>query len=166
MHAPSSSLSRLSHTDQAIAMKLLRPQLGPLFQGDATSVLDQQIRSFRAERISLGAIPALALAASSGELCGTNGNCSFWIIDLLHRRILLHAEAVENFATDSAKPGATADVITMSRNAAGQSEMIRWHLVGAYYERESCATLSNADDSGAPLHPPRIAPHPCSSEGN
>ncbi len=166
MQAPSSSLSRLSQTDQAIAMKLLRPQLGPLFQGDATSVLDQQIRSFRAERISLGGIAALAIAPSSGELCGTNGNCSFWIIDLLHRRILLHAEAVENFATDSAKPHATPDVITATRSSAGQSEMIRWHLVSAYYERESCATLNDAGDSGAPLHPPRITPHPCSPEGN
>jgi len=165
LHAPSSSLLRLSVADQAIAMKLLRPELGPLFQGDATSLLDQQIRSFRAERVSLGGVPTLALSPSSGELCGSNGNCSFWIIDLAHRRILLRAEAVQSFAVEPEKPHAMPNVITSTSSSGSQSEMTRWHFLTAFYERESCATLSNADDSGAPLNPPKITPHSC-SEGN
>lgn len=166
LHAPSSSLLRLSQADQTIATRLLRPELGPLFQGDATSVLDQQIRSFRAERVNLGGVPALAIAPSTGELCGNNGNCSFWIIDLLHRRILLRAVGVQAFAVEPAKPHVTPNVITRTSTSAAQSEITRWHFVGASYERESCATTTSADDNGAPLAQPRVAPHSCSLEGN
>ena len=165
LHPPSSSMARLPQPDQAIALKLLRPELGPLFQGDAASQLDQQIRSFRAERFNLGGVPALALSPSGGELCGNDGNCSFWIIDLLHRRVLLRSEGVQAFAVEPAKPHVTPNVITGTRISAAQSEMVRWHFTTAFYERESCATVSRADDSGAPLNPPKIAPHPC-AEGN
>jgi hypothetical protein len=166
LHPPSSSLSRLSPADQATALRLLRPELGPLFQGDAPSVIDQQIRSFRAERISLGSVPAVVLAPSAGELCGNNGNCGFWIIDLLHRRVLLRSDSVQAFAVESGKPHATPNVITRTGTPAGQSEITRWHLSGASYERESCATSISTDDSGARLEKPRITPHSCSPEGN
>lgn len=166
LHTPSSALTRLPQADQAIAIRILRPELGPLFQGDATSVLDQQIRSFRAERINPDGMRALALSPPGGQLCGSNGNCSFWIIDLLHHRTVLRTESVQAFAVESAKPHAIPDIITSTRSSAAQSEMTRWRFVGSYYERDSCATLSNADDSGAPLTPPRITPHSCTPEGN
>jgi hypothetical protein len=165
LHAPSSSLLRLSQADQAIAIKLLRPELGPLFQGDASSMLDQQIRSFRAERINLGGVPAVALSPSSGDLCGSKGNCSFWIIDLSHRRIVLRSEGVQAFAIDTASAHSTSAIVTSTRNSASESEMTRWHFGAAHYERESCATLTSADDTGAALNSPKITPHPC-SEGN
>jgi len=165
LHAPSASLSRLSQIDQATAIRLLRPELGPLFQGDATSVLDKQIHFFRAERLNLGGVPALALSPSSGELCGKNGNCGFWMIDLQHHRVLLRAEAVQSFAVEPAKPHAMPNIITSTSSSATQLELIRWHFLTASYERENCATVSNADDSGAPLNPPKVTPHPC-SEGN
>lgn len=166
LHAPSSSLARLSQADQAIVLRLLRPELGPLFQGDASSVIDQQIRSFRAQRISLGGVPAVALAPSSGDLCGSNGNCGFWIIDLLHRRVLLRSDAVQSFAVEAGKPHATPNVITRTGSPAGQAELTRWRFSGASYERASCATSTSTDDSGAPLDKPIITPHSCSPEGN
>lgn len=160
MHTPSSSLQRLSEAERQTVMKLIRPELGPLFQGDAPAALDQAIRSFRAERINIGA-SAVALLPASGELCGTTGNCSFWIVDLTHRRVLLHTDAIQSFAVDVLKPHTMPIIYTNTHNSTAESEMIRWHYIDGRYARDSCATLNNADDSGAPLKESRITPHPC-----
>lgn len=164
MHPPSSSLQRLPQVERETVMKLIRPQLGPLFQGAAPSVEDQAIRSFRAERINLGSISAVALAPGAGELCGAAGNCSFWIVDLTHRRVILHTDAVQSFAVDAPNSHTVPDVYTSTRNSTSESEMIRWQYVGVHYERDSCATLSEADESGAPLKEPRITSHPCNPD--
>jgi hypothetical protein len=165
MHPPSSSLQRLSPVERESVMRLIRPELGPLFQGEASSVMDQAIRSFRAERISLGSASAVAVSPNSGELCGANGNCSFWIVDMTHRHVVLHTDTVQSFAVDSPKPHTVANVYTSTRSAAS-SEMIRWRYVGSHYERDSCATVNGTDDSGAPLREPRITPHPCDTDPN
>jgi hypothetical protein len=166
MHAPSSSLQRLPQVERETVMKLIRPELGPLFQGEAPSVADQAMRFFRAEHINLGAASAVALSPGSGELCGTTGNCSFWIVDLTHRRVVLHTDAIQSFAVDAAKPHMVPHVYTSTRNSASESEMIRWHYIDGQYERDSCATLSDTDESGAPLKEPRITSHPCIADSN
>ncbi|HZQ44900.1 MAG TPA: hypothetical protein VFA99_16725 [Acidobacteriaceae bacterium] len=166
MHAPSSSLSRLSQADQAIAVKLLRPELGPLFQGDAISVLDKQIRSFRAERLNLGGSSALAVQPDGGELCGATGNCSFWVIDLSRRRVLLRADGIQGYAVDPAKPRSVPDIVTATHESSTEYEKIHWVFLNGRYERQSCATVDYADRSGAQLPQPKVTPHSCSPEGN
>jgi len=166
MHPPSSSLQRLPAVERDLVIKLIRPGLGPLFQGEAPSVLDQAIRSFGAERINLGGVSVVALAPGSGELCGAHGNCSFWIVDLTHRRVVLHTDAVAGFAVDTPKPHAVADVYTSTRNSGNASEMIRWRYVGVHFERDLCATTNDTDESGAPLKEPQITPHPCDADSN
>lgn len=145
---------------------LLRPELGPLFQGDATSVLDQQIRSFRAERLNLGGSSAVVVQPGGGDLCGATGNCSFWVIDLSHRRVILRADGVQGYAVDPAKPHSVPDIITATHESATEYEKIRWVFLNGRYERQSCATVSYADESGTQLPQPKITPHPCSPEGN
>ena len=115
-----------------------------MFQGEATSVADEAIRSFRAERLRLGAISALAVQPNGGELCGASGNCSFWIVDLLHRRILLRAEGVQAFGTEPAKPGTVPAVITATHESATEYEKIRWQFIDGHYEPQSCATVARA----------------------
>lgn len=165
-HSPASSLQRLPQTERGTIYKMLRPELGPLFQGDATSIADDAIRSFRAERINLGGRSLVAVQPSGKELCGANGNCSFWIIDPLHRRVLLRAESVQSYAIGSAKPHTIPDVVTATQASATQQERIRWSFLGGQYEPQGCATVDYADDNGATLSQPKIAAHPCSTEAN
>ncbi len=166
LHAPSSSLQRLPPSERAIVLKLLRPELGPLFQGEAITVADDVMRSFRAERLNLGGISAVAVQSTGGELCGATGNCSFWIVDLLHRRVLLRAESVEAFATDKVRPHIMPELVTATHESAASQERIRWIFVSGHYEPQSCATVDSADASGTTLSQPKITPHPCSPEGN
>jgi hypothetical protein len=165
-HSPSSSLHRLPETERATIYKILRPELGPLFQGAATSIADDEIRSFRTERINLGGRSSIAVQPSGKELCGANGNCSFWIIDPLHRRVLLRAEGVQSYAVSAAKPHTMPDVITATQASASEQERIRWTFLGGQYEPQSCATIDYADDNGATLSQPKITAHSCSAEAN
>ncbi len=159
-------MRRLPESERAAIYKILRPELGPLFQGEAASVADDAIRSFRAERINLGSLSAVAVEPSGNELCGATGNCSLWIVDLLHRRVILRAEAVQGYAIDSAKPHTMPDVVTTSHASATEQERIRWGFLAGHYEPQSCATIVYADDGGTPLPQPKTTPHPCSPEGD
>jgi hypothetical protein len=165
-HSPASALQRLPETERAAIYKILRPELGPLFQGDATSVTDGAIRSFRTERINLGGASAIAVQPGDGELCGANGNCSFWIIDLLHRRVLLRAEGVQSYAVESDRPHGMREVITAAQESATEQERIRWTFQAGHYEPQSCASIEYADHDGTQLAQPKVTPHPCSPEGN
>ena len=145
---------------------LLKPYLGPLFQGESSAQLNQVMRSFRADRVALAGSPGLVVQPSGGELCGATGNCSFWIVDLLHRRVLLNAVGIQSFAVTSPQPGAMPEIITRSHASAYEQELIRWQFQGSSYRRESCATVDNANDDGQPYPTPKITPHPCPTEGN
>lgn len=166
IHSPAASLQRLPEVERATIYKLLRPQLGPLFQGDAPSVADDAIRSFRAERVNLAGTSAVAVQATGNELCGIPGNCSFWVIDLLHRRVILHADGVLAYAIESANPHMMPDVVTATQASALEQERIRWAFLAGQYKPQSCATIDYADASGTKLSQPEITPHPCSTEGN
>jgi len=166
MHVPTSSLQRLPPAERATIMKLLRPELGPLFQGEAPSVADQAIRDFRAEPLNLGGVSAVAVMSEGNQLCSGTGNCSFWIVDPVHRRVLLRIGGVQGFAVDHSKPHSTPDVYTGTHVSSTESEVIRWRFQADHFEPESCATVDSADESGAELKEPKINPHPCSAEGN
>lgn len=165
-HSPAASLQRLPPTERTTIYKILRPELGPLFQGEAASVADDAIRGFRAERINLGGVSAVAVQPSGNELCGATGNCAFWIVDLLHRRVLLRAQAVGSYAIDPLGPRAVPDIVTSAHASAFEQEWIRWAFTSGHYEQQSCAMVTNADEDGKPLPQPKITPHPCSPEGN
>lgn len=166
LHLPSISLERLAPADCATILRLLRPELGPLFQGEAVSVVDRAIRSFGAERLNLGAISAVALSPSGGELCSSNGNCSFWIVDVPHRQLLLRAQGVQGYAVETAKPHSVPAIVTATRESPTQYERIRWQFLNDHYEPQACVTVEYADANNTPLAEPKITPHPCSLEGN
>jgi hypothetical protein len=166
LHETSMSLERFPAADRSAALSLLKPYLGPLYQGESTQQMNQAIRSFRAERFTLPDGAALAVQPSGNELCGATGNCSFWIIDLRHRRVLLNAVGIQSFAVSSTRTTAMPDIITASRASAYEQERIRWRFQGSSYEREDCATVTSASDDGQPYPTPKITPHPCDPEGN
>jgi hypothetical protein len=166
VHEASTPLERIPPVDRSVAFSLLKPYLGPLFQGESTQEMNQAIRSFRAERLTLAGGAALAVQPSGSELCGATGNCSFWIVDLRHRRILLNADGIQSFAVTSSKSGAMPEIITSSHASAYQQERIRWRLQGSSYRQESCATVDSADDAGQTYPTPTVTPHPCPTEGN
>lgn len=166
LHETSGGFMRLPPADRIVAEHLLRPRLGPLFQGEGAGQLDNAIQSFRAERLNLGGTPALAVQPTGENLCGATGNCSFWIIDLHQRRILLSADGVQQFAVDQRSKRGSPDIITATHGSATESDLIRWHFTGASYEPADCATEENADPDGNPLPQPKITTHPCTSEGN
>lgn len=166
LHEASTPLERIPPVDRSVAFSLLKPYLGPLFQGESTQEMNQAIRSFRAERLTLAGGGALAVQPSGSELCGATGNCSFWIVDLRHRRIVLNAVGIRSFAVTSSKPTAMPDLITSSHASAYQQERIRWHFQGSSYRQESCATVDSANDDGQTYPTPKVTPHPCPTEGN
>lgn len=159
-------LERVPVADRAVALSLLKPDLGPLFQGESAQQMNQAIRSFRAERFILAGSPALVVQPSGEELCGATGNCSFWVVDLRHRRILLNAVGIQSFAVSPTRPGAMPEIITSSHASTYEQERIRWQFQGSIYQRESCATVDTATDDGQPYPSPKITPHPCPTEGN
>ncbi|HTV08731.1 MAG TPA: hypothetical protein VMD97_06795 [Candidatus Aquilonibacter sp.] len=166
LHQTTGGFTRLPPAERAIAEHLLRPQLGPLFQGEGASQLNDAIRSFRAERLNLGGTPALAVQPTGENLCGSGGNCSFWIIDLRQRRIVLHAEGVQQFGVEPGSKRGLPNIITRTHESATDGDLIRWRFTNGSYESADCATEDNADADGNPLSQPKITPHPCDPEGN
>jgi hypothetical protein len=166
LHEASGGLVRLPPADRAIAERLLHSQLGPLFQGDGTEQVNKAIQFFRVERLSLGGTPALAVQATGEVLCGASGNCSFWIIDLHQRRVVLRADGVQEFALAPTAKHGFPDVITWTHESATEHELIRWRFIGGDYERTACATHDWSDADGNPLPQPKITAHPCDPEGN
>jgi hypothetical protein len=166
LHETSMPLERFPAADRSVALSLLKPYLGPLFQGDSSGQLNSVIRSFRAERLTLAGSPALVVQPSGNELCGATGNCSFWILDLRHRRVVLNAEGIQSFAVSSSRSGAMPEIITSSHASTYQQERIRWQFQSPSYQRESCATVDTATDDGQPYPTPKVTPHPCPTEGN
>jgi hypothetical protein len=166
LHEATNGLMRLPPNDRAIVERLLRPQLGPLVQGEGAGQLDKAIHSFRAERLTLGGTPALAIQPTGDDFCGGTGNCLFWIIDLHQRRILLRAEAIQQFSVDQNPKHGFPDVITGTHESASESELIRWQFAAGAYQAAACATVDYSDSAGNPLPQPKTTPHPCSSEGN
>lgn len=166
LHETSGGFVRLLPADRSIAEHLLRPRLGPLFQGEGPGQLDNAIRSFRAEHLNLGGTPALVVQPNGENLCGGGGNCSFWVIDLRQRRILLSADGVQMFAVEPNSKRGLPDIITRTHESASEGDLIRWHFSGASYEPADCATEENADSDGNPLPQPKITTHPCTPEGS
>jgi hypothetical protein len=165
-HEPSMPLERLPAAERTVVLSVIKPYLGPLVQGESSEELNHMMRSFRAERITSGAGSALAVQPSGSELCGASGNCSFWIVDLRHRRVVLNAVGIQSFAVSGSRPGGMPEIITSSHASAYEQERIRWQFQGASYERQSCATIDTANDDGQPYPTPKVTPHPCSLEGN
>ena len=166
LHEPGGDLMRLPPNDRAIAERLIRGQLGPMAQGEDAGQMNKTILSFRAERLNLGGTPALAVQASGTDYCGAPGNCAFWVVDLLRRRILLHADGIQRFGLDGGAKNSAPDVITYTHESALEGELIRWKFSGASYEPGVCATAVSGDAEGNSLPQPKITPHPCSTEGN
>lgn len=165
LHETSGSLMRLPAAERAVAEHLLRSQLGPLFQGEDSGQVEKAIHSFRAERFTLAGTPAVAVQPSGGDLCGATGNCSFWIIDLHQRRIVLRADGVQQFAVEHSSKRGFPDVITSTQEST-ESELIQWQFAGASYTPAACATRDFSDADGHPLPEPKTTPHPCAPEGN
>lgn len=165
-HEASTSLERLPPAQRSIVLPLLKPYLGPLVQGESSEEINRTMRSFRAERLTLAGSPAVAVQPSGNELCGATGNCSFWVVDLRHRRVVLNAVGIRSFAISPTRPGAMPDIITESHASSHEQERIRWEFQGSTYRRESCATVDTASDDGQPYPTPKITPHPCDPEGN
>lgn len=166
LHETSTSLERFPLAERSVALSLLKPDLGPLVQGESSEELNRLMRSFRAERLILAGNPTLIVQPSGNELCGSSGNCSFWIVDLRHRRVVLNAVGIQSFAVSAARPGGMPEIITSSHASTYEQERVRWQFQGSTYERESCATVDTASDDDKPYPTPRITPHPCSIEGN
>ena len=166
LHQTSMLLERFPPSQRSVALSLLKPYLGPLFQGESSEQLTRVMRSFRAERLNLAGSPALIVQPSGSELCGATGNCSFWIVDLRRRRIVLNGDGIQSFAVSTARPGSMPEIITSSHASAYEQERIRWQFRGSSYQRESCATVNTATDDGQPYPTPKITVHPCPTEGN
>ncbi len=160
------SLERFPPADRSVVLSLLKPYLGPLVQGESSEEINRVMRSFRAERLTLAGSPALVVQPSGNEFCGATGNCSFWIVDLRHRRVVLNADGIRSFAASPSRPGAMPEIITTSHASEYEQEGIRWQFQGSSYHRESCATIDTANDDGQAYPKPRTTPHPCSTEGN
>jgi hypothetical protein len=165
-HEASTSLERLPPAQRSIVLPLLKPYLGPMVQGESSEEINRVMLSFRAERLTLAGSPAVAVQPSGRELCGASGNCSFWLVDLRHRRVVLNAVGVKSFAISPARAAAMPEIITNSHASAYEQERIRWQFQGSGYQRESCATVNTAADDGQPYATPQVTPHPCPTEGN
>jgi hypothetical protein len=166
LHETSTPLERFPPAERSVVVALLKPYLGPLVQGESSEELNRVMRSFRAERLTLAGSPALVVQPSGNEFCGATGNCSFWIVDLRRRRVVLNAVGIRSFAVSPSRPGGMPVILTGSHASAYEREEIRWQFEGSSYRRESCATVNAANDDGQPYPTPRITPHPCSTEGN
>lgn len=166
LHEASGGMMRLPSADRAIAERLLRSQLGPLFQGEGIEQMNKTMQFFRAERLNLGGTPALAVQANGENLCGATGDCAFWIIDLRQRRIVLRADGVQMFAVEPGSKRGLPNIITRTHESAFEGDLIHWRFTDGNYEPADCATEENADSDGNPLPQPKITPHPCDPGGN
>lgn len=124
------------------------------------------MHSFRAERLTLAGGAALVVQPSGDELCGASGNCSLWVIDLRHRRVVLNAIGIQGFAISPRRQGVMPDIITGSHASATEHDLIRWQFQGSSYRRQDCADVTSADDDGHPYPTPKITEYPCPTEGN
>ena len=165
LRVASTPLERFPAAERSAAFSLLKPYLGPLFQGDSSGQLNQAMRSFRGERITLAGNPALVVQPTGSDLCGGTGNCSFWIIDARHRRVVLNADGIQSFALSPTQPGGMPYIITSTHSSSFEQERIRWQFQGSSYRRADCATVDTANETGQPYATPRITPHPCPIEG-
>lgn len=161
---PRSGLARLLPGERDTAIRLLRPQLGPLFQGESSATADRAILSFSAERIRLGSMAALVVQPNGGELCSPTGNCSLWIIDLARNRIILDHGAVQGFGVVKASGQGIPKIVTRMHGSAFDSEQILWRFNGSRYEAKKCVDIQF--DENATNAPPATKPYPCSAEGN
>ncbi len=166
MHEASTPLERFLPAERTVALSLLKPYLGPLVQGESSEELNHMMRYFRAERLTLAGSPALVVQPSGSDFCGSSGNCSFWIVDVRHRRVILNAVGIQSFAVSAHRPGGMPEIITSSHASTYEQERVRWQFQGTSYQRDSCATVDTANDDGQPYPTPRITPHLCSPEGN
>lgn len=166
LHEASTALERFPPSERSVVVALLKPYLGPLVQGESTEELNRLMRSFRAQRLTLGGSPALVVQPSGNEFCGATGNCSFWVVDLRRRRVVLNAVGIRSFAVSPSRGAGMPEILTSSHASAYEQEEIRWQFQGSSYQRESCATVDTANDDGQPYPTPRITLHPCSPEGN
>lgn len=163
LHVASVPVARLPPADRAIVARLLRPELGPLFQGEPPQVTDKTIQTFRAEQIHLANARSVALQGT-GDLCSPTNNCSLWIVDLQHRRVLLKTIA-QRYTLDRSRSPATPDIVTAMHSSATQAELTRWQFEDAHYFAATCATLDSADADGRPYNQPKFTPHSCNPEG-
>ena len=167
LHQATMPLSRLPAAERATITRLLRPRLGPLFQGQSPQTVADTLRSFRVERLRLDGVSAIAVQPSqSNDLCSPTGNCSFWIIDVQHSRFLLDTIGVQSFAADAAPSHGMPDVVTRAHSSATESELTRWSFHGSRYVQSACATSQFTDADGNIRKEPSITSHPCNSEGN
>lgn len=166
LHQASDSLMRLPPNDRVIAERLLRSQLGPLTQGEDAGQMNKAIEAFRVERLSVAGAPTLAVQAAGDDFCGAADNCTFWIIDLRHHRILLRADGIQEFGVERNSKSGPADIITRTHESAFEGELIRWQFAGATYQPADCATVDTSDPDGNLLPQPKITRHSCTPEGN
>ncbi len=166
LHESSTPLERFPAAERSVVLSLLKPYLGPLVQGESSEQLNHVMRSFRAERLTLAGSPALVVQPSGNEFCGATGNCSFWIVDLRHRRVVLNTVGIQNFGAVPSRPGGMPEIITSSHASAHEQEEIVWHFQSSSYQRKSCATVDTANDDGQTYPTPKVTPHPCPLEGN
>jgi len=166
LHQASTALDRFPPAERSIAASLLKPYLGPLFQGESSGERNQAMRSFRAEKLTWPGGAALAVQPSGSELCGGTGNCSFWIVDLHRRRVILNTVGIQSYTVRPARHDSMPEIVTSSHASTFESERVLWHFQSSGYERESCATVDSASDDGQPYPTPKVTPHPCPTEGN
>jgi hypothetical protein len=166
LHGPRTPFTKLPPSSRTIALKLLHPELGPLFQGESALTIEKAISTFPTDPLTLGTIHALAVQGNGEELCGAAGNCAFWVIDLQRHTVLLRATGVYGYTIDHTTAHTPPDIITRTQNSATESALTRWRYENAVYTPQTCATVDTADDSGAPYTQPKITPHTCGAEGN
>jgi len=165
-HQTSTTIERLPPGQRSVVLPLLKPYLGPLVQGESSEEINRMMGSFRAERLNLASAPGLIVQPTGSELCGASGNCSFWVVDLRHHRVVLNTVGVQSFAISTARATAMPAIITSSHASTYEQERIRWQFQGSSYQQESCATINTATDDGKPYPTPKVTPHPCPIEGN
>ncbi|HEY4010372.1 MAG TPA: hypothetical protein VGM11_09500 [Acidobacteriaceae bacterium] len=164
--SPHTSLAHLSPEDRALATRLLRPELGPLFQGESPKVADDAIRSFLAEHIRLGNISAIVLQSTGSDLCSLTGNCALWIIDVTLRRVILRPGPVRGFTIARGTTRGVPDIFTSMHGSATETDRTLWSFNGNRYEAKACARVDFADADGKPYSQPKVTPQPCSPEDN
>ena len=166
LHQTSTLLEGFPPSQRSVALSLLKPYLGPLFQGESPGELKRVMSTFRAERINLAGSPSLIVQPSGSELCGATGNCAFWIVDLRHRRVVLNAVGIRSFAILPTRSGGMPVIITGGHASAFEEGLTRWHFQGSSYHYNDCATVTSANNDGQPYPTPKIKSYPCDTEGN
>ena len=134
---------------------------GPSDPGTATGLFAR----LRVRRISLGpaSSPGLVVQGFGSCMCGTVGNCPFWIIDEKpNPSVLLEAEGVQIFAFQQRQTAKNFDLLVGSHNSATMTDRRRFRFNGTKCRLNGCATNEREDELGNVLHPPRVTPEKCS----